>query len=93
MSRIGEWIRNDLRGVNKPGEIFRTVRTFPIILLRALLIFVFGLFVIYAVLAIFGHADAFGEWWWLAALWAGSRAGSMVSRLKASAPRMPSDDR
>jgi len=44
---------------------------------------------IYALLAIFGHAEAFGEWWWLAALWAGSRAGSLVSRPKASA-RQPS---
>jgi hypothetical protein len=87
MSRVGEWIRNDLRKVNKPGEIVTTVRTFPMILLRALLNFVLALLVIYAALAIFGHADAFDQWWWLAALWAGSSAGSLVSQRKAGARR------
>jgi hypothetical protein len=86
---MSDWIRNDLRKVNKPGEIVRTVRTFPTILLRVVVSFVLALLVIYAVLAIFGNADAFDQWWWLAALWAGSSAGSLVSQRKAGARRKP----
>lgn len=91
MSRIGEWIRRDLRRVNKPSEIVSTVRAYPMILLRAVLNFVLILLGIYAVLAIFGHAGAFDQWWWLAALWAGSSAGALVSQRKAGA-RTPSRD-
>lgn len=78
MSRIGEWIRDDLRRVNTPTEVVHTVRAFPILLLKAVLNFVVSLLAIYVLLAVFGHADAFGDWWWLAGIWTGSAVGSMI---------------
>jgi hypothetical protein len=72
---IGEWVRSDLRKVNTPREIACTFRRYPMNALRVVLSFVLALVVIFALLTTFGHGDAFGDWWWLAGLWAGSSAG------------------
>jgi hypothetical protein len=87
MSRLVEWIRDDLRKVNRPGEIVVTVRTFPVILLKFGLHLAVGLLVIYAALALFGNSDVFGSWWWLAVLWSSSRAGAMIHRQKTDVDR------
>ena len=92
MSRIGEWVRSDLRKVNTPHEITRTFRRYPMIALRVVLSFVLAMLAIFALLTIFGHGDAFGDWWWLAAIWAGSGGGVMLSERKARDGRKPTRD-
>jgi len=90
VSGIGKWIRNDLRKMNSPGDVVRTVRSYPMILVRALLSFLFALFVIWGVLALFGHADLIASWWWPAAIWASTSAGAMISDRKTNAARRSS---
>jgi hypothetical protein len=58
-----EWANDDLKGMNRPGEIIATLRTHPGILLRGLLQLVIALVVVAAALAIFGALDQFNSWW------------------------------
>jgi hypothetical protein len=75
-----EWAKDDLKGMNKPGEIIATLRSHPSILLRGLLQLVLALAVVAAALAIFGALDQFSSWWWLAGVHAGLSVGRDIGR-------------
>lgn len=84
-----EWARDDLKGMNRPGEIVVTLRSHPRILVRGLMHLVMPLAVVAIALAIFGAFDRFGEWWWLAFIHAGLAIGRDVGRHKQPVARTP----
>lgn len=77
-----QWIRDDLRKVNRPSEIAATVKRYPAILLTMLMTAVVGCAVLALVLWAVGELDTFANWIFAPLIHAGGSGGRAIHARK-----------
>lgn len=77
-----QWIRDDLKKVNRPSEIATTVKRYPAILLTMLMTAVVGCAVLALVLWVVGELDTFADWIFAPLILAGGSGGRAIHARK-----------
>lgn len=77
-----QWIRDDLKKVNRPSEIAATAKRYPTILLTTLMAAVVGCAVLALVLWVIGALGSFAEWIFAPLILAGGSGGTAIHARK-----------